>query len=140
MNDDRPTENADKLLIVDDDEAARFMLSWVFRTGPWNVTTASSGSQALQLAKQNDYQLVILDYLMPEMNGITAARELHRVCAAPILLCSAHLSERRKRDAEAEPAISRVIEKPVNPEVLRKEVDSLIHHCKEHDDHGGLQP
>ena len=63
MNDD------DKILIVDDDEALARLLSEILRSEGFSTRECLSGPAALETLAQDDFQLVLLDIMMPGMNG-----------------------------------------------------------------------
>lgn len=59
-----------KILIADDDRSILTLLSYNFRQSDFEVTTVSDGKQALDKAKRNHYDLILLDLMMPELFGI----------------------------------------------------------------------
>lgn len=59
-----------RILIVDDDAASRIMMAKILTLEGYQVDHADGGNSALTLVRQHDYQLVILDYRMPGMNGV----------------------------------------------------------------------
>ena len=65
-----------KILLVDDDEDMLALSGrWLKKAG-YEVTGASSGREAIDLIKQGDYDLVLMDYSMPDMDGIATVKEI----------------------------------------------------------------
>ena len=83
------------LLVVDDDEANRDMLSRRLERKGFSVTVAEDGSRAIELVRQRPFDLVLLDVLMPGLSGLEVLRELrqsHPATELPVIMATA-LSE-----------------------------------------------
>src|ERR1041385_6115212 len=65
----RTAADAKRILVVDDDDAIRALLYTILRRRRLSVDTAHNGVEALELIEANDYALVLLDMMMPRMNG-----------------------------------------------------------------------
>jgi CheY-like chemotaxis protein len=77
-------------LVVDDIGANRKVAKGLLGAYGMEVHTAASGQEAIELAKQHDYDVVFMDHMMPEMNGIEAAAAIKRLgAAAPIVAVTA---------------------------------------------------
>ena len=68
-----------KILVVDDDAELRAKLSKLLKDAGYNVEEAASGAEAISKARLEFISIVLLDYLMPEMNGMETLIELRRV-------------------------------------------------------------
>ena len=68
----------DKLLVVDDDLHMRMMLEAVLESEGYSVVLAQSGPDALAMMKEEQPSLVLLDYMMPGMNGLDVLREIKK--------------------------------------------------------------
>jgi CheY-like chemotaxis protein len=75
-----------RVLIVDDDATIRQMLGSVLRRRDLLVDEAADGREALDLLKENRYAVVLLDLLMPEMDGFGVLEELDTAIATPVVL------------------------------------------------------
>ncbi|PPS45172.1 SpoIIE family protein phosphatase [Chroococcidiopsis sp. TS-821] len=65
----KSTNRSGNILVVDDNESNRDLLSRLITAQGYTVTTAANGLQAIQLIKTGNYDLILLDILMPEVNG-----------------------------------------------------------------------
>lgn len=70
--------NSKRILIVDDEENARIGLSKLLSQEGYQVESVANGFEALEYLRQQKVNLIISDINMPEMNGLTFLRELHR--------------------------------------------------------------
>ena len=66
-----------RILVVDDDQGNRFALSKVLAGLGYEVDTAEDGAAALQLCRDHEYALGVLDYRMPGMDGVELYRKMH---------------------------------------------------------------
>ncbi|HUC75784.1 MAG TPA: HD domain-containing phosphohydrolase [Vicinamibacterales bacterium] len=119
---------AGKILVVDDYEPNLRGLGQLLRTAEYSVTSASSGQEALDLAKRERPDLVLLDVLMPGMSGVDVCRELKRsadTCLTPVVLVSG-AQERDTILAGLEAGADDFLNKPVDAEELYTRVRSLM--------------
>jgi CheY-like chemotaxis protein len=77
------------ILCVDDEENHLLLRKLMLERAGYSVLTASSPTAAIDLFKSQAIDLVIVDYYMPGMNGLTLARELRQARAVPIVVLSA---------------------------------------------------
>ena len=66
-----------RILVVDDDQGNRFALSKVLTGLGYEVDVAADGNSALELVRDHDYALAVLDYRMPGMDGVELYRRIH---------------------------------------------------------------
>ena len=81
------------LLIADDEARIREVVQYALERQGFKVTAARDGDEALRLARQQSFDLVILDVLMPEVDGLDVCRELRRDSDLPILFLSSKSEE-----------------------------------------------
>jgi two-component system, OmpR family, KDP operon response regulator KdpE len=81
-----------KILIIDDDETTLWLLGTLLQHHSFNVIKASSASVGLQLAQEETPDLVLLDVMMPEMDGWEVCRRLRETSAVPIIFITAKSS------------------------------------------------
>ncbi|MFK5708820.1 response regulator transcription factor [Lysinibacillus sp. FSL K6-4013] len=81
------------ILLVEDDEAIREMVENYLTMEGFNVTTAINGEEALQNCLQNTFDLVILDIMIPKLNGLEVLKIIREQAALPIIIMSAKDSD-----------------------------------------------
>lgn len=117
------------ILIVDDDEINRSVLQTRFkRVGFEELATAGSGKEALEIAQQRRPDIVLLDVMMPEMNGFEVTQQLRTMYPhdfIPIILVSA-LQKAQDRVQGIEAGANDFISKPYDFEELLARVQSLL--------------
>lgn len=118
-----PSQQALRLLIVDDNAPNRELLKAMLETPLIHITTVESGQQALEFARSNSADLVLMDIRMPGMDGVQTTQALRRLGSSwarcPIIAVTAHVlsSERQKWLAEG---LDDVLIKPIDESQLNK--------------------
>ena len=90
------THSVPCILVVDDEEQIRSALHTVLSARSYEVVLGADGKEALDLARQHQPDLVVLDLAMPEMNGLQVCKQLRTWTAIPILVLSVRGSEADK--------------------------------------------
>jgi DNA-binding NarL/FixJ family response regulator len=93
-----------RILVVDDNPAVRHYLRAILeQQTSWQVCgEARTGEEALRRVQDAAPDLIMLDFQMPDMNGLDVAREIHRSCPAmPILMVTVHMSSQLAAAARA---------------------------------------
>jgi DNA-binding response OmpR family regulator len=85
-----------KILIVEDDATVRDTLALNLRAEGYVVSTAEDGEQALEVAREENPDLIVLDVMLPELDGLTVCRILRRESQVPIILLTARGTETDK--------------------------------------------
>ncbi|MFN7971393.1 MAG: PAS domain S-box protein [Acidobacteriota bacterium] len=125
----RPHAGEPSVLVVDDDPGAREVLRRTLEKESWRVREAANGQEALELVARERPSLVLLDLMMPEMDGFTFTSELRKVDAwasIPVVVVTAKelTSEDRRR---LEGHVARILQKGAySREELQAEVRRLI--------------
>ena len=118
-----------KLLIVDDSTMLRDMLSYALNEGGYNdVTEAVDGVDGLNKAKSTNFDLIISDVNMPNMDGITMVsevRQLPQYSKTPILVLTTERSDEMKSKGKAAGATGWIV-KPFVPDQLLKAVNIVL--------------
>ena len=83
------SQNKVHVLVVDDEKMIRSLLKMSLQRMGYEVTTADDGAEALELFQSNTFDLVLLDILMPNVDGFTVCSELRRVSDVPIIMLTA---------------------------------------------------
>ncbi|MEQ9401544.1 MAG: response regulator [Longimicrobiales bacterium] len=116
-----------RVLIVDDDEGARFILGRFAEDAGHFVAYAHEGNNALQMMAQSPYDAIVADLAMPGMNGLTFIRDLRsRGDATPVIAVTGygadHLMRAKRFGAD------RTLMKPVRGHELRAALGSVLRH------------
>lgn len=119
-----------KILLVEDDTITVNLLTRALNSQSYNVNAAGDGETALQLARAYDYDLIVLDVLIPKLDGISLCRELRSSgCQMPILLLTA-LDSRSNLVQGLEAGADDYMVKPFNIEELMARIRALLRRGK----------
>lgn len=117
------------ILIVDDEDDIREVAEMCFDiAGGWDVLTAASGSEALEVAATRQPDVILMDVMMPEMDGPTTVSHLRarsETSEIPVILLTAKV-QASDREQFADLDIHGVIAKPFDPISLADEVDARL--------------
>ena len=122
------SDNQFKVLLVDDELDILEFLSYNLEKEGYEVFTAKNGVEALQIAERELPHLIILDVMMPEMDGITACEELRKMPAlsGTVIAFLTARGEDYSQIAGFEAGADDYITKPVRPKVLVSRVKALL--------------
>jgi len=81
------------ILIVEDDETLQQTLAYNLREEGYQVNVARDGYQGLEIARAQPYDLIVLDVMLPVLDGLSVCRILHREIDTPIIMLTARSSE-----------------------------------------------
>jgi two-component system alkaline phosphatase synthesis response regulator PhoP len=117
-----------KILLVDDEEDILEFISYNLEKEGYKVYTAKNGIEALRSAEKNIPHLVILDVMMPEMDGIAACEEMRKIPALDntVIAFLTARGEDYSQIAGFEAGADDYITKPVRPKVLVSRVKALL--------------
>jgi two-component system KDP operon response regulator KdpE len=113
------------ILIVDDDTAVTELLSLLLKVQGFEVITANRGMDGLILARDRKPDLILLDLMMPDMDGWAVCRELRSFSNMPILILSA-LNEPGKIASILDAGADDYLTKPVPSSVLMAHINRLV--------------
>jgi len=109
-----------KILIVDDEENMQALLKRVLGKAGYDVECAGSGAAALRLAKNNRFDLAVVDVCMPEMDGIEVLEKFKDINSQiPVVMISAYPSWGKKETAESL-GCADYLSKPVDMKYLKE--------------------
>ncbi len=114
-----------KLLVVDDEPKIREVIREYAEFNGYEVTEAADGMSAVGLCKLNTYDLVILDIMMPKLDGFSACKEIKKNQDVPIIMLSARGEEYDKLFG-FELGIDDYIVKPFSPKELMARVNAVL--------------
>ena len=121
-----------KILIVDDEARIREMIKEYTSLEGFEVDEASDGTEALKLFKQSPYSLIILDVMMPKMDGWSVCREIRKTSQVPIIMLTARGEEYDKLFG-FELGVDDYIVKPFSPKELLARMKAIIRRSKKVD-------
>ncbi|MDD2764125.1 MAG: adenylate/guanylate cyclase domain-containing protein [Opitutaceae bacterium] len=116
------------LLVVDDDAMNREMLARRLQRSGYNITTAENGRVALELLKQKDFDLVLLDIIMPELNGFHTLEFIKadpKIRHLPVIMLTA-LDEVDSTVRCIEAGAEDYVPKPFNPIILHARINASL--------------
>ena len=113
------------ILIVEDEIRIRFLLRDYFQKEDFLVYEAENGKEALEIFKSNKIDLIILDIMMPVMDGLTVLEKIREVSTIPVILLTAKGQEEDKLQGYDYGADD-YITKPFSPKVLIAKVKALL--------------
>ena len=114
-----------KVLIVDDEENIRAVVKEYALLNDYQVDEAQNGLEALQLVKKNTYDCIILDIMMPGLDGFTACKQIKRIKNVPIIMLSARQEEYDKLYG-FELGVDDYVAKPFSPKELMARVKVVL--------------
>ncbi|MCI5516537.1 response regulator transcription factor [Roseburia sp. MUC/MUC-530-WT-4D] len=115
----------EKILVVDDEEKIRQIIRKYGEFEGYEVFEAKDGMEAITLCRQNDYDVIIMDVMMPELDGFSACREIKKLKDIPIIMLSAR-GEEYDRIHGFENGIDDYVVKPFSPKELMMRVKVVI--------------
>lgn len=114
-----------KILVVDDEVRIRTLIRKYAEFEGHSVTEAGDGMEAVHLCRQNTYDIVIMDIMMPELDGFSACREIKKVSNVPIIMLSARGEEYDKING-FELGIDDYVVKPFSPKELMLRIEAIM--------------
>ncbi|MDR0812720.1 MAG: response regulator transcription factor [Oscillospiraceae bacterium] len=114
-----------KLLIVDDEEVLVKGLKFNFQNEGYDVDTANNGETAVTLARANNYAAIILDYMMPGLDGLSACQKIREFSTVPIVILTAR-GESSDKLVGFESGADDYVTKPFNTLELKARIRALI--------------
>lgn len=113
------------ILIVDDETNIRRVVREYAEFEGYEVTEAENGMEAVGLCHENDYDLIIMDVMMPRLDGYSACKEIHKTKQIPVIMLSARGEEYDKLFG-FEIGIDDYVVKPFSPKELMARVKVVL--------------
>ena len=116
------------IMAVDDTASMRQMISFTLNSAGHNVMEASDGDEALKIAQENKFDLIITDINMPNMDGITLVEKLRELADykfTPILMLTTESQESKRAQGKKAGATGWIV-KPFNPDQLLNVIENVL--------------
>ncbi|MBR5366349.1 MAG: response regulator transcription factor [Clostridiales bacterium] len=113
------------ILVVDDEEMIRKLIAKYAVYEGHSITEAADGMEAIRLCREEQFDLMIIDIMMPELDGFSACREIRKFSDIPIIMLSARGEEYDKING-FELGIDDYVVKPFSPKELMLRVNAVM--------------
>lgn len=115
-----------KLLVVDDEEHIRSIIRKYGEFEGHEIEEASDGMEAINICNRQTYDLIIMDIMMPHLDGFSACKEIRKKVNTPVIMLSAR-GEEYDRIHGFELGIDDYVVKPFSPKELMMRVSAILH-------------
>lgn len=118
-----------KLLVVEDDRDTNDGICEYFREAGYEVTPAYDGEKAVNLARQNSYDIILLDVMLPKLTGLAVLHELRKTSDTPVIMLTA-ISDEYTQITSFDGMADDYVTKPFSIVLLGKRVEALLRRRK----------
>lgn len=125
-------ENEAHILVIDDDTRLRSLLQRFLRDNAFYTTTAKSAEEARRFLKEYKFDLLIIDVMMPEENGLDFLAELRNESNVPVIMLTA-MGETQDRIVGLEAGADDYLPKPFEPKELVLRIKSILKRTPQED-------
>ena len=113
------------ILVVDDESKIREVIKEYGKVNGYNVLEAQDGDSAIEIVKKEKINCIILDIMLPNIDGFTACQMIKKIFNTPIIMLSARVSEEDKL-LGFDLGVDDYVEKPFSPKVLMAKIKVVI--------------
>ncbi len=114
-----------KILVVDDEARIRELIKKYAVFEGYEVVEAENGMKAIEIARKQTFDLIIMDVMMPELDGFSACREIRKTAQTPLIMLSARGEEYDKIHG-FELGVDDYVVKPFSPKELMMRVSAIL--------------
>ncbi|MBR2988618.1 MAG: response regulator transcription factor [Clostridia bacterium] len=118
-----------KILIVDDEQKIRMVLREYAEFEGHECVEAEDGMQAVSYARQNEFDIIIMDVMMPKLDGYFAVKEIRKFSSVPIMMLSARVEE-YDRLFGFEVGVDDYVVKPFSPKEVMARISAILKRTK----------
>ena len=118
-----------RILVVDDEERIRQIIRKYAEFEGDQEEEASNGMQAVHICRQENFDLIIMDIMMPELDGFSACKEIRKTTSTPVIMLSAR-GEEYDRIHGFELGVDDYVVKPFSPKELMMRVGAILKRAK----------
>jgi len=120
------------ILVVDDEARIRSIIKKYAEFEGHAITEAADGMEAVHFCRNSQFDIIIMDIMMPELDGFSACREIRKISNTPIIMLSARGEEYDKING-FEVGIDDYVVKPFSPKELMLRIDAVMKRVKRND-------
>lgn len=113
------------ILVVDDEPKIRAIIRKYAEFEGYKITEAADGMEAVELCRMRDFDAIVMDVMMPELDGFSACKEIHKLKKIPVIMLSARGEEYDKIHG-FELGIDDYVVKPFSPRELMMRLNVVI--------------
>lgn len=114
-----------KILIVDDEEKIRHVIREYAEFSNYEVDEAKDGMEAIKKCKEENFDLIVMDIMMPKLDGFSTIKEIRKISNVPVIMLSAR-SEEYDKLFGFEIGIDDYVTKPFSPKELMARINAVI--------------
>ena len=114
-----------KILIVDDEPDIIQLIERYAKRDGYETRSASDGSEAIEICRNEDFDMIVMDVMMPDIDGFTACKKIHEFKDIPVLMLSARGTEYDKLFG-FEVGVDDYVTKPFSPKELMARVNVIV--------------
>lgn len=127
-----------KILIVDDEEKIRQVIKEYAEVSNYETYEAENGMDAINLCKNNDFDVIIMDVMMPKLDGFSTVKEIKKFKDIPVIMLSARGEEYDKLFG-FELGIDDYVVKPFSPKELLARINAIISRKQKYESKDSVQ-
>ena len=124
-----------KILVVDDNDSIRHLLSSTLKTEGYDVETAADGTEAIRKFQLSEPDVLVTDLIMPQMDGQDLCRQVREISDVPILIITGDLGDLRDADTVRRLGANGYLTKPFDLEDFAAQVKNLLTNWRERQPH-----
>ena len=114
-----------KILIVDDEQNIREIIREYAEFEGYETAETDDGMKAVKMAKEDNYDLIIMDVMMPKLDGYSAVKEIRKFSDVPVIILSARVEEYDKLFG-FEIGVDDYVTKPFSPKELMARISAVL--------------
>lgn len=124
------------ILIMEDEEAIQSILRELLQDAGYHVDVASDGVEGLHKFEQGNYQLILLDIMMPKLDGYAVCEQIRQTSSVPIIMLTA-LDEEEYQVKGFDVLADDYITKPFSLKIVLKRIEAVLRRGQEHEEEQG---
>ena len=116
-----------KILLVDDDEWIRDSLTLYFDSEGCNMMAVETAEEGMELLTQQNYDIILIDYKLPGIDGLTFSRKIQEICPDAIKILITAYKNKKVVSEAVSAGIQDLIDKPFTIKTIEDSISRLLH-------------